>query len=66
MGEAKTLSNAIDLKKTRDKLKTERDSLFEKYLKNPGETHLALEIKTLDDQVAECIQRLGRETGKKK
>jgi hypothetical protein len=59
------VSNSTDLKKTRDELKTKRDSLFAK-TKKPGETHLALEIKTLDDQVAECIEHLGRETGKKK
>jgi hypothetical protein len=54
------------LKKTRDELKIKRDSLFAKYLKHPGETHLALEIKDLDDQVAECIRHLEPETGKKK
>jgi len=39
------------LQKRRDELKARRESLFNKYLKNPEETQLALEIKVLDDEV---------------
>jgi hypothetical protein len=46
----------------RDQLKARRESLFNKYVENPDETQLALEIKALDDQVAECVQQLGRRT----
>ncbi len=52
----------LQLQTRRDELKARRESLFHKYLKNPAETRLALEIKALDDQVAECVQQLGRRT----
>ena len=47
-------------KKKRDDLKTKRNSLFEKYSKHPQDVHLALEIKTIDDEIAECIQKMDR------
>ena len=43
----------IDEKKKRGDLKAKRDLLFERYVKRPMDTHLALEIKVLDDQLAE-------------
>src|ERR1700687_393478 len=43
----------IEEKKKREDLKTKRDLLFERYVKRPMDTHLALEIKLLDDQLAE-------------
>jgi hypothetical protein len=52
------LAKPIDLKERRKELKTKRESLFNKYLQNPADTQLALEIKELDDQVAECVQQL--------
>jgi hypothetical protein len=36
-------------------LKTRRDSLFNEYTKHPHEHELALEIKKLDDEIAECV-----------
>jgi hypothetical protein len=42
----------IDEKKKRGDLKAKRDLLFERYVKRPMDTHLALEIKVLDDQLA--------------
>ena len=48
-------------KKKRDDLKIRRDSLFDKYAKHPQDVHLALEIKTIDDEIAECIQHLEQE-----
>lgn len=35
-------------------LKTEREPLFRRLAGNPAEIHLALEIKIIDDQIAEC------------
>ncbi len=48
------LETTIEEKKKRDDLKTERNQLFERYLKHPMDTRLALEIKLLDDQLAEA------------
>lgn len=48
-------------KKKRDALKIKRDSLFEKYTEHPLDLHLALEIKTIDDEIAECTQNLEQE-----
>jgi hypothetical protein len=42
-------------KKKRDFLKIKRDSLFNEYTKDPHNHHLALEIKTIDDEIADCI-----------
>jgi len=56
------LSISLQLQARRDELKARRESLFNKFLKNPGESQLSLEIKALDDQVAECVQQLGRRT----
>jgi hypothetical protein len=43
-------------KKKREDLKAKRDLLFERYVKRPMDTHLALEIKVLDDQLAEDVK----------
>jgi len=43
----------IEEKKKREDLKAKRDLLFERYVRRPMDTHLALEIKVLDDQLAE-------------
>ncbi len=52
---------AIDKKKVRDQLKQERNLLVETYLKNPIQTHLAIEIKFIDDRVAELTEHLDRQ-----
>ena len=52
--------NEIDQKGKRDALKAKRDLLFERLLKNPMNTSLAVEIKLLDDQIAECVRHLQR------
>ena len=39
-----------------EELKAEREPLFQRFANNPSETHLAIEIKFIDDQIAECIQ----------
>ena len=50
--------NVIDQKGKRDALKAKRDLLFERLLKNPMNTSLAVEIKLIDDQIADCVQHL--------
>jgi hypothetical protein len=37
-----------------EELKAEREPLFQRLSSNPNDTHLAIEIKLLDDQIAEC------------
>ncbi len=44
-------------KEKRKALKTKRDLLFAEYTKRPQDYHLALEIKTIDDEIAECNQK---------
>lgn len=51
----------IDEKKVRDQLKQERNLLVETYLKNPMQTHLAIEIKSIDDRIAELTEHLDRQ-----
>lgn len=48
-------------KKKRDDLKAKRNSLFEKYSKHPEDFHLALEIKKLDDDIADCTHHVEQE-----
>lgn len=51
----------IDEKKVRDQLKQERNLLVETYLKNPMQTHLAIEIKSIDDRIEELTEHLDRQ-----
>ncbi len=48
-------------KKKRDDLKAKRNSLFDKYAKHPEDFHLALEIKKLDDDIADCTHHVEQE-----
>jgi len=48
-------------KKKRDDLKIKRNLLFEKYSKHPEEFRLALEIKKIDDEIADCTQHVEQE-----
>jgi hypothetical protein len=48
--------NSIDRKKVRDDLKVERAKLFEHFLKHPMDTRLALAVKIIDDQIANCTE----------
>jgi hypothetical protein len=43
-------------KKYRQELKNKRNLLYQMFLKDPRYTRLAIEIKALDDQLAECDQ----------
>ena len=45
-------------KKKRDDLNVKRNTLFKKYSQNPNDHHLALEIKTIDDEFAECTDKM--------
>ncbi len=48
--------NSIDRKKVRDDLKIDRAKLFEQFLKHPTDTRLALAVKIVDDQIANCTE----------
>lgn len=48
----------IDKKKIRDQLKTKRNLLLEEYSKSPMNTRLAIEIRFIDDQIAEVTEQL--------
>ena len=52
-GEPNLLETTIEEKRRRKDLKDKRDLLFERYLKQPMNTRMALEIKLIDDQLAE-------------
>jgi hypothetical protein len=42
----------------REESKVQRNQSFNRFLKNPLDTRLALKIKSIDDQVAECSERM--------
>lgn len=44
-----------------DQLKTKRNLLFNEFLRNPLNTSLAIEIKSIDDRIAELMGRLLQE-----
>jgi len=54
------VDTAIEEKRKREELKAKRNLLFERYLKRPTETRLALEIKNIDDQIAEHTKKMER------
>jgi hypothetical protein len=47
-------------KRKREALRNRRVPLFKRYAKNPNDLGLALEIKSIDDQIAECTERMQR------
>jgi hypothetical protein len=47
--------------KKREELRARRVPLFLRFEKNPDQIHLALEIKILDDQIAECTHLFTQE-----
>ena len=51
----------IDKKKIRDELKIKRNRLLGEYSRNPMDTHLAIEIKLIDDQLAKLTEQLVQE-----
>jgi hypothetical protein len=48
-------------KRKREDLKNRRTSLFRRYEKTPYDLRLAVEIKIIDDQIAECTKQIERE-----
>ena len=59
-GSISVLATVTDEKKKRGELKAKRDLLFERYLKQPMDTQLSLEIKSIDDQLAESNKPVKR------
>ncbi|MGB7844156.1 MAG: hypothetical protein WBL63_00950 [Candidatus Acidiferrum sp.] len=57
--------NELIAKAKRDKLKAKRDGLYKEFLKHPADIHLAIEIKSIDDQVAESVQQRKPGSGSK-
>ena len=51
-------------KKNRDVLKTRRNSLFNEYTKHPHQLELVLQIKKLDDEIAESVSKEQERTSK--
>ena len=66
--EAKLMLEPViaDERKKRKDLTTKRNLLFAEYLKNPQDTRLALEIKLIDDQVAQSIEQTERKPATRK
>lgn len=60
-----SLETALDEKGKLDELKVRRNILFERLLKNPADTRLAIEIKAIDDQVAESTKQIERKKGRR-
>jgi hypothetical protein len=51
----------IDWLSEREELQARRNPLFERFEINPHNVRLAMEIKKIDDQIAECTERLTQE-----
>ena len=49
-------SNEVDWQSVRKELAERRTELFDRFEKNPKDTHLAIEIKHLDDQMLDCSE----------
>ncbi len=49
-----------------DELRTKRKPLSERFENNPSDTHLALELKSIDDQIAQCSQQIQDKRRKQK
>jgi hypothetical protein len=52
----------IDKHANREQLRHKRERLFEEYSKHPMNTSLSIEIKLIDDQIAELTAQLVQET----
>jgi hypothetical protein len=53
------MSLALDSQKIRlQELNRERKPLSERFKSNPSDTHQALVLKIIDDQIAECNERI--------
>ena len=56
------MTATLEIQKRKLELKARRKPLFDWYEKNPHDTNLVLEIKFVDDQIAECNEELERIT----
>jgi len=56
-----TLASKDLWKKQREDLNVKRNALFKRYSRNPHDLELALEIKKIDDEIAECTDKMRRE-----
>jgi hypothetical protein len=52
------LATPVDWTSKRKALKAKRELLFKRYLKNPHDYRMALEIKNLDDEIAQCTAHM--------
>lgn len=52
----------IDYRKVRNALKSKRNSLFADFSKNPSNTRLAVQIRLLDDRIADLNSGLNTKT----
>ena len=52
------LAIARDWKQKREELKGQRAALHARFEKCPDDLTLALQLKAIDDQIAECTERL--------
>ena len=58
---------APDYQKLRlQELTSQRKPLAARFESNPKDTHLALELKVIDDQISECNQQIHRDRTKLK
>jgi hypothetical protein len=58
---------ALDSQKVKlQELTSKRRPLSARFESNPNDTHLALELKIIDDQIAECNQQIQGEKRKQK
>jgi hypothetical protein len=57
------LETTTALIKKRDILKIKRGLLFEEYASHPNDFHFALEIKTIDDEIADFTRKIDQERG---
>lgn len=55
------LETSVDWKSKREELKATRKPLFTRYVENPNDIRMALELKHIDDQIAECTERMEEE-----
>jgi hypothetical protein len=49
--------------KKREELKAKRAPLAKQLEKNPNQIHIALQIKVIDDQIAECTRLIQQKRG---
>ena len=61
-----TALDSISLKARVEHLAGKRKPLSEEFEKNPSDTHLALELKIIDDQIAEYNQQIQSDRRKRK